>query len=248
MRTFQLFAAVVLLPILMATAAADNSSFYLEDPEGGRPSRARPSRRIRGDSPARGWWAELGSPGLHPGLQHQLPSEPDPAGEPQGRAVPAAPGKAQAALQTSLRRNPGDAESHALLGSIYGAQISLSPLKAITLGPRVAAAFAEAEKLAPANPRVPLQKGISLLFVPRALGGGPESAEKELRRAEALFAQEPAAKTWPNWGRLDVLAWLGQVRARQGDSAGARIFYRQALALDPGYAWASLLLDQLERR
>jgi cytochrome c-type biogenesis protein CcmH/NrfG len=155
---------------------------------------------------------------------------------------------AQAALQASLRRNPGDAESHALLGSIYGAQISLSPLKAITLGPRVAAAFAEAERLAPANPRVPLQKGISLLFVPRAFGGGPESAEKELRRAEALFAQEPAAKTWPNWGRLDVLAWLGQVRARQGDPAGARTFYRQALALDPGYVWASLLLDQLDRR
>ena len=246
MRVVPLFAAVVLLPALLATAAAENSSFYLEIERAAvrrEPDRLAEYREILRRE-AGGKISDLRAYTLAYINSRLSPILPETRKAERSRLLQ----EAQAALQNSLRQNPGDAESHALLGSIYGAQISLSPLKAITLGPRVAAAFAEAEKLAPANPRVPLQKGISLLFVPRAFGGGPESAEKELRRAEALFAQEPAAKTWPNWGRLDVLAWLGQVRARQGDSVGARTFYRQALALDPGYVWASLLLNQLDGR
>lgn len=155
--------------------------------------------------------------------------------------------EAAEALHQSLAVAPRDAEAHALLGAVYGAQIGLSPWRAMTLGPRIAAAFEKAEQLGPENPRVFLQKGISLLFVPRALGGGPAAAERELRRAEALFARE-RTRQWPDWGRVDVLAWLGQARAKQGDREGARALYRRALALAPGHAWISgELLPALER-
>jgi tetratricopeptide (TPR) repeat protein len=248
MRVVPLFAAVVLLPAAMA-AAFEIPSFYREIERAvvrREPARLAEHREVlrREARPMGEGVLDLRAYTLAYVNSRLSPILPESRRNERFRLLQ----EAQAALQGSLRQNPGDAESQALLGAIYGAQISLSPIRAITLGPRVAAAFAEAEKLAPANPRVALQKGISLLFVPRAFGGGPESAEKELRRAETLFAQEPAAKPWPNWGRLDVLAWLGQVRARQGDPAGARTFYRQALALDPGYVWASLLLDQLDRR
>lgn len=156
--------------------------------------------------------------------------------------------EAEAALRLTLRANPQDAEAHALLGAVYGAQISLTPLKALTLGPRVASAFAEAEKLAPGNPRVSLQKGISLFFVPRAFGGGPEASLRELRRAEALFAREPAGKPWPNWGRPDVLAWLGRALAEKGDREAARAAYERALALEPEYVWVRrVLIPELGR-
>ena len=156
--------------------------------------------------------------------------------------------EAEAALQQYLRVNPRDPEAHALLGAVYGAQIRFTPLKAITLGPRIAAAFAEAEKLGPRNPRVALQKGIGLLYAPRALGGGAEAAERELRRAEALFAQEPRSKSWPNWGRVDVLAWLGQALARQGNREAARAVYLRALEVEPESVWVRrVLLPQLDR-
>lgn len=156
--------------------------------------------------------------------------------------------EAEASLQRYLRVNPRDPEAHALLGAVYGAQIRFTPLKAMTLGPRIAAAFAEAEKLGPRNPRVVLQKGIGLLHVPRAFGGGAEAAERELRRAETLFAQEPETKAWPNWGRLDVLIWLGQALARQGDREAARAVYRRALEMEPESAWVrQVLLPQLDR-
>lgn len=156
--------------------------------------------------------------------------------------------EAEAALRQTLQANPQDAEAHALLGAVYGAQISLAPWKALTLGPRVASAFATAEKLAPGNPRVSLQKGISLLFVPRVFGGGAEASLRELRRAETLFAREPAGKSWPNWGRLDVLAWLGRALAEKGDRQAARAAYERALALEPDSVWVRrILIPELER-
>jgi tetratricopeptide (TPR) repeat protein len=156
--------------------------------------------------------------------------------------------EAEVSLQQFLKANPRDPEAHALLGAVYGAQIRFAPLKAITLGPKVAAAFAEAEKLGPRNPRVALQKGIGLLYAPRAFGGGAEAAERELRRAEALFAQEPRSKSWPNWGRVDVLAWLGQALARQGDREAARGVYLRALEMEPESVWVRrVLLPQLDR-
>lgn len=150
--------------------------------------------------------------------------------------------EAAEALRQSLRTNPRDAETHALLGAVYGAQISASSWKGMTLGPRISAAFSEAERLAPDNPRVALQKGITLFYVPRALGGGPEPAERELRRAAALFAREPAGKPWPNWGRVDVHVWLGRALAEKGDREGARAAYLRALTLAPEHA---LVRDEL---
>lgn len=156
--------------------------------------------------------------------------------------------EAAEALRQVLRINPRDAEAQALLGSVYGAQVSGSPWRGMTVGPRIAAAFEEAERLAPDNPRVALQKGITLFFVPKALGGGPKAAEKELRRAEALFAREPAGKPWPSWGRVDAHVWLGRALAGQGDRQGARAAYLRALALAPEHAWVrGELLPAVER-
>jgi hypothetical protein len=153
-----------------------------------------------------------------------------------------------ARLRTVLNANAQDAEALALLGGLSGLQIGRSPLKAIVLGPRVSASLDRAVELAPANPRVALQAGISAFHTPAAFGGGTNKAERQLRRSVELFAREPRDRSWPNWGRVDAHAWLGQVLARKGDRAGARAEYDTALALAPNAGWVKhVLLPALER-
>ena len=151
-------------------------------------------------------------------------------------------------LDDNLAANDGDAESHALLASLYGLQISRSPLRGMLLGIRAGRASARAMELAPGNPRVLLLDGVGKLNTPRMFGGGEDKAESLLRQAVTAFRTEPSDRPWPRWGRLDAYAWLGQVMARRGDMDAARQYYRQALEIDPAFAWVrDVLLPALDR-
>ena len=57
------------------------------------------------------------------------------------------------------------------------------------------------------------------------------------RRANELFRAEAASKPWPNWGRLDALARLGQVLADLDRPEEARTVYRSALEQAPDFVW-----------
>jgi tetratricopeptide (TPR) repeat protein len=93
-----------------------------------------------------------------------------------------------------------------------------------------------------------LGKGIGALHTPAMFGGGMDKAEPLVRQAIELFQQEPPDRPWPNWGRLDAHAWLGQILARRGDRAGARAEYEKALALEPESGWVKhVLLPALEK-
>ena len=151
-------------------------------------------------------------------------------------------------LTRDLDADDGNAESHALLASVYGMQID-SAWKGMTLGRRASRASARALELAPANPRVLLQDGVGKLHTPGMFGGGADRAEAMLLRALAAFRTEPPDRPWPRWGRIDTYAWLGQISAERGDLAAARRYYQQALEVEPGFAWVRYaLLPALEER
>ena len=151
-------------------------------------------------------------------------------------------------LTRDLDADDGNAESHALLASVYGMQID-SAWKGMTLGRRASRASARALELAPANPRVLLQDGVGKLHTPGMFGGGADRAEAMLLRALAAFRTEPPDRPWPRWGRIDTYAWLGQISAERGDLAVARRYYQQALEVEPGFAWVRYaLLPALEER
>jgi tetratricopeptide (TPR) repeat protein len=157
--------------------------------------------------------------------------------------------EARNTLTALIKEDPGNAEAHALLSTVYGQEIGSSFWRGITTGPKASSAIKTALRLAGENPRVALQAGVSALMTPGMFGGGLDKAEKELRRAEELFAHQPGDQAWPNWGRLDVLAWMGQVLAKKGDLQGARSYYQRALTLQPDYGWVrDVLLPALEKQ
>ena len=149
-------------------------------------------------------------------------------------------------LTSDLEADDGNAESHALLASVYGMQID-SAWKGMTLGRRASQASARAVELAPGNPRVLLQDGVGKLHTPRIFGGGTDRAEAMLRRALAAFRTEPRDRPWPRWGLIDTYAWLGQISIERDDLAAARRYYEQALDIEPEFAWVRYaLLPALE--
>jgi len=157
--------------------------------------------------------------------------------------------EAETNLHTVVAAEPSNAEARALLGGVFGEEIGASASLGMTLGPKSQECLDRASKDAPSNPRVVLQMAVSEVFTPKAYGGSMAKAEKDLRRAWALFEKEPADKAWPNWGRLDTLAWLGQVLQAQGDLQGARQAYNQSLALQPDFKWVTeTLLPALDRK
>jgi len=154
--------------------------------------------------------------------------------------------QAEEILSGLVRKDPDNAEALALLGSVYGNQIT-NAWKGMRLGPKASKALEQAESISPDNPRVILQQAISAFHTPSLFGGGLEAAEEKLRHAEALFEREPASKSWPDWGRIDVYVWLGQVLVKTGDHKGARTAYEKGLSLEPDHAWIrNKLLPALE--
>jgi tetratricopeptide (TPR) repeat protein len=144
--------------------------------------------------------------------------------------------EAQRRIEERLEYEPDDAESHALRGSVIGEQIG-GFFRGMFLGPKATKSLEKAFELDPDNPRVALQRAISYYFTPKTFGGGLDKAEQELRRARELFESETAAHPWPSWGRVDTLAWLGQVLEKAGRVDEARAAYEEALVLEPEHAW-----------
>ena len=143
---------------------------------------------------------------------------------------------AQKRIEERLERVPDEAESLALRGSAIGEQIG-GFFRGMFLGPKATKSLNRAFELDPDGPRVALQRAISYYYTPKSFGGGLDRAEQEVRRARDLFDLEPADHPWPNWGRLDALAWLGQILQRRGKPEEARVVFEAALSLEPEYAW-----------
>ena len=155
--------------------------------------------------------------------------------------------EAQELLEDAVERDPEDAESHALLGTIHGARIS-SMWSGMRRGPKADRALERASELAPTNPRVEFQMGVGAFFKPGMFGGGDDKARAHLERALELFAAEPASAPWPNWGHVDAWIWLGRVHVEQKEYDRARAAYEKAFELSPEHAYVrDELLPQLER-
>jgi tetratricopeptide (TPR) repeat protein len=143
---------------------------------------------------------------------------------------------AAAQLRESLVFDSRYNEAHILRAMVHAQLIKLAG-ESVPFDPAIGAGLAQAQTREPKNPRTALALGVVAFLAPEAFSAAPGDAEEALKRAEIMFAAEPDTRPWPNWGKAQTEAWLGQVLAKKGDTAGARQAYQRALALRPQYAW-----------
>jgi tetratricopeptide (TPR) repeat protein len=150
--------------------------------------------------------------------------------------------EAQAQLEAITKGDARNAEALALMSAVYGAKIAKAPDMGMTLGPASSELIDRAAAAGPNNPRVLLIRAQSQFHTPPEYGGSIKDAEATIRRALQAFDQEPSTKAWPNWGRFDAHAWLGQMLAARNDKAGAKAEYDKALAIAPNSQWVKYVL------
>lgn len=150
-------------------------------------------------------------------------------------AMAAAMDGALAALETAVKLAGQDAESHALLGTLYGMKIDGSLLRAVRFGPSVAQHQKLALKFGADNARVRYLLGTGQFHT-----AGDEAARREalgtLLAAEKLFAAEakrPARRFEPRWGYSSCLTFIGRCYESLGPRTAAAVYYRRALTAHP---------------
>ena len=133
---------------------------------------------------------------------------------------------------------PKNAEAKALMCSLYGIKISKSWMKAPFLGPKSKDYIEAALKLAPENPRVILQAGVSKFNTPGFFGGSKDKAMEYFQSAiNMLENASPDSSIEPGWGYMEACAWLGMAYVDKKEFDKAVSIYEKALAVNPDYAW-----------
>jgi cytochrome c-type biogenesis protein CcmH/NrfG len=160
----------------------------------------------------------------------------------QLRGDPANSADADAALDSALEAltaavalDEKSAESHALLGTLYGMKINGSLFGGPRFGPRVAKHLASALTHGEANPRVQYLLGTSQ-FHTAEKPAEMQIALQTLLKAKELFeaeARTAAAPLAPRWGHDSCLTFIGRAYENLGKPEEAAASFRSALQLHP---------------
>jgi tetratricopeptide (TPR) repeat protein len=150
-------------------------------------------------------------------------------------AADAAMDAALAALETAVKLDERDAESHALLGTLYGMKINGNLLRGARFGPRVAKHRKRAMEFGAEDPRVRYLLG-TCQFHTANKPVEQREALVTLLAAERLFAAEAkhaGGPLEPRWGRSSCLTFIGRTYELLGQRAEAADYFRRALAEHP---------------
>ena len=139
------------------------------------------------------------------------------------------------ALNSAVKLDEHNAETHALLATIYGIRIGEHWLRVVTLGPRAMSHSKTALKEGATDPRVRYLLATGEFYM--------ADGETDLRQAldhlllaETYFAREagntndPLA---PRWGRSSCHTFIGLTYEKLGDRTHAAEFFRKSLAEHP---------------
>lgn len=158
---------------------------------------------------------------------------------PPSRTNALAAGKAMdaalAALPRAVKLDPRHAESHALLGTLYGMKIDGNLVRAVRFGPRVDKHRKLALAHGPENPRVRYLLGTCQFHTAKTPAALREALATFLT-AEKLFvaeAKRPATALEPRWGHPTCLTFIGRTYEQLGQRSEAAEYFRKALGLHP---------------
>ena len=136
------------------------------------------------------------------------------------------------ALLTAVKLDEKHAESHALLGTLYGMKIGDSILRGAWFGPRVVKHRDLAVALGPDNPRVRYLFGMCQFHTASKPAAWQETLTTLLTAEKFFETESKHAKDSPDprWGRSSCLTFIGQTYERLGQKAKAAEYFRKALA------------------
>lgn len=140
-------------------------------------------------------------------------------------------------LNEVIKLNKEFADGYGLLSSMYGEKMGIQPWTGIMYGSRTSTLIRKAIQLEPKNPRLYMIQGTSSMFTPEKWGGSKEKAKELYLKAAELFKEDKPAPTLPDWGKSDVYAWLGQLEMMMDNFDQAKIYYEQAMEVDPKNNW-----------
>jgi tetratricopeptide (TPR) repeat protein len=187
----------------------------------------------------------LGTAQFHRLLQLQN----DPGASTNEAAAGVAMEAALESLTTAVKLDEHHAESHALLGTLYGMKISGNVLRAVWLGPRVQKHRELALATGAKNPRVQYLLGTCQFHTSTKPAAWRETLET-LLTAEKLFEAEarlPAAPLDPRWGHDSCLTFIGWTCEKLGRLPEAAEYFRKALAMHPQDSFAQAGLKRVTK-
>ena len=165
-------------------------------------------------------------------------------------AANAAMDAALVALETAVKLDKGDAESHALLGTLYGMKINGNLIRAARYGPRVVRHRDLALASATNNPRVRYLVGTCQFHMANGAAAQRETLATFLL-AGKLFAAEatqPAGPLDPRWGHSSCLTFTGRTYEQLGQRAEAAACFRRAFIEQPSDRLAKEGLERVAQK
>ena len=168
-------------------------------------------------------------------FHRMLQAQTQPASASNKLAAASAQDAALDALNRAVKLDPKDAESHALLGTLYGMKIDGNLIRGARFGPRVQKHRQAAMEHGSKNPRVQYLLGTCQFHTAKKPGAWREAlgtfleAEK-LYEGESKIAPGPLE---PRWGYASCLTFIGRTYERLGQGKEAADYFRKALARQP---------------
>jgi hypothetical protein len=109
---------------------------------------------------------------------------------------------AQQQIETGLKLKPEETEFFVLRVMSYYAEMSIDPMKGMTLLGEANALLSQAKSINPDNPRIWLEEAEAVYNMPVEFGGGKEKALPILLVAKEKFDKfVPANQFVPDWGK-----------------------------------------------
>ena len=137
------------------------------------------------------------------------------------------------ALTTAVKLDGRHAESHALLGTLYGMKIDGSIFRALRFGPSVQNHQKLALKYGADNPRVRYLLGMCQFHTADGKGEWREALET-LQSAEKLYEKEAETVASPleaRWGHSSCVTFIGRSFEKLGQRKEAATYFRRALEM-----------------
>ncbi len=108
---------------------------------------------------------------------------------------------AQQQIEAGLKLKPEETEFFVLKVMSYYAEMSIDPMKGMTLMGEVNELLTDAKTINPENPRIYLEEGEAIYNMPEEFGGGKEKALPILLLAKEKFDNFTSTDTLaPSWG------------------------------------------------